>query len=321
MDDKRSSARGKGAGALPRIVCIVGPTSSGKTGLGIKLANLFKGEIINSDSRQVYKELSIGTGKPVGARGTYRGNHGFIVEGVPHYLMDFLDPRDTLNVVEWREKAQKAIKGILERKHLPIVVGGTGLFIKALVDNFMFPQVAPNQTMRRALETKPISELAALLVKLDPDAVQTVDLKNPRRVIRALEVATFSGKPFSKHKQVAQPIYDVFQVGVMWPRDVLYQKVNKEVDNMIERGWIEEIRTALQKGLSEKAPGLTSIGYRELVAYLKGQKTLEQAIAASKMAVRRYAKRQETWFKRDKRIHWAKDEDEALEIVKDWLEF
>ncbi len=319
MDDKKNSARENRADALPRIVCIVGPTSSGKTGLGITLAKLFNGEIINSDSRQVYKDLSIGTGKPSGARGTYRGNRAFMVQGVPHYLMDFLEPSDMLNVVEWREKAQKAIKGILERKHLPLIVGGTGLFIKALVDNFLFPQVAPNQTMRRALETKPVSELAALLVKLDPDAAQTVDLKNPRRVIRALEVATFSGKPFTKHKQTAQPIYDVFQVGIMWPRDVLYQKVNNEVDSMIERGWIEEIRSVLQKGLSEKAPGLTSIGYRELVAYLKGQKTLEQAIAASKMAVRRYAKRQETWFKRDKRIHWAKNEEETVKMVKDWL--
>ena len=303
----------------PRIICVVGPTSSGKTRLGIHLAQTLQGEVVNADSRQVYKDIGIGTGKPQGVRGVVEGHRSFIVESVPHHLMDFVQPTKLFTVVEWRQKATKALKEILKRKHLPIVVGGTGLYISALVDNFTFPEVPPSPTLRSAFESKPLSELVNLLLKLDPEARQIVDLKNPRRVIRALEVSTFTGKPFTAQKTVGKQVYDVFQVGLVWPREELYARIDAEVDRMIDRGWIEEIREALKRGVPENAPALTSIGYRDLFMYLKGEKTLEQAIAAAKQAVRHYAKRQETWFKRDKRIHWAHSIDEATELVKQWL--
>ena len=304
---------------LPRIICVVGPTSSGKTSLGIRLSKRFGGEIINADSRQLYKDIGIGTGKPEGTRGTYEGHRAFLVEGVPHYLMDFLDPRQAFTVVEWRNKASDAIKGIRKRVHLPIVVGGTGLYVSALVDNFSFPRVEPSASLRKAFETKPLSELVALLLKLDPEAKQKVDLKNPRRVIRALEVSTFTGKPFSALKVAGKPLYDAFQIGIRHTREDLFRRVDGEIDSMVKRGWIDEIRTALKHGIPENAPAMTSIGYREFLAYIKGARTLEQAVNASKAAVRRYAKRQETWFKRDKRIHWAKNEDEALKKAEEWL--
>ncbi|MFZ2803695.1 MAG: tRNA (adenosine(37)-N6)-dimethylallyltransferase MiaA [Patescibacteria group bacterium] len=304
---------------LPRIVCVVGPTSSGKTSLGIRLAKRHDGEVVNADSRQVYKDISIGTGKPDGVRGTYQGHRAFLVEGVPHYLMDFLDPADPFTVVEWRDKAVKAIDGIVKRKHLPLVVGGTGLYVSALVDNFMFPRVEPKLAMREAFQEKSLAELVALLVNLDPEAKQTVDLKNPRRVIRALEVVTFTGKPFSAQKIAGKPLYDFFEVGIRWSREELYERIGREIDEMVQRGWVEEIREALKKGIPANAPALTSIGYREFIGYVKGERTLEQAIAASKLAVRHYAKRQETWFRKDTRIKWAKDEDEAVEMVEMWL--
>ncbi len=303
----------------PRIVCVVGPTSSGKTRLGIQLAKLFDGEIVNADSRQVYKDIGIGTGKPKGTRGMFEGHRAFLVENIPHHLMDFLDPTELFTVVEWREKAAKTIKGILKRNHLPLVVGGTGLYISALVENFTFPEVPPSPTLRAAFESKPLSELVSLLLKLDPEAQQIVDLKNPRRVIRALEVSTFTGKPFTAQKMVGKQVYDAFQIGIVWPREKLYARIDAEVDQMIERGWVEEIRESLQNGIPENAPALTSIGYRDLFMYLKGEKTLEQAISASKRAVRHYAKRQETWFKRDKRIHWAHSIEEATEMTRQWL--
>ena len=181
---------------LPRVVCLVGPTSSGKTDLGLRLAKAFNGEIINADSRQIYKGFDIGTGKPRGKRGSFDGQRAFMVEGVPHYMMDFLDPLKTFTVAEWRDKTLVAIRGIIRRKRLPIVVGGTGLYIKSLVDNLLFPHVEPQPAMRKAFEGRPLEELVRLLLGLDSDAAQAVDLKNPRRVIRALEVATLTGKPF-----------------------------------------------------------------------------------------------------------------------------
>jgi tRNA dimethylallyltransferase len=311
--------REKTTDSLPRIVCVVGPTSSGKTALGIELAKRYSGEVVNADSRQVFKDISIGTGKPAGTRGIYQGHRAFLVEGVPHYLMDFLDPAKPFTVVEWRDKTEREIAGILKRGHLPLVVGGTGLYIRSLVDNFSFPRVEPKASMREAFEAKPLSELVELLLKLDPEAQQTVDLKNPRRVIRALEVVTFTGKPFSAQKQIGAPKYEVFQVGIRFSRDELYRRIDAAVENMVSRGWVEEIREALQKGMPETAPALTSIGYRELIGYVKGERSLEQAIEASKKAVHHYAKRQETWFKRDARIRWAKDQTEAIDLVSTWL--
>lgn len=304
---------------LPRIVCAVGPTSSGKTSLGIRLAKELNGEIINADARQCYTRFSIGTGKPPGARGTFEGKRAFLVEGIPHYLMDFLETTNTISVAEWREMALTAIKGIVARKRLPIVVGGTGLYVKALVDNFIFPRVEPNMHLRSAFEARPLEEVVALLRKLDPAAAEAVDLKNQRRVIRALEVVTFTGKSFTAQKLVGRPVVDALQVGIKWTRQELYHRIDAEIEGMIERGWIDEIREIIAKKIPLDAPAMTSIGYRELLQYIKGERTLEGAIQACKTAVHHYAKRQETWFKRDPHIHWARNEDEAVEIVKTWV--
>lgn len=304
---------------LPRIVCVVGPTSSGKTSLGIRLAKQFEGEVINADARQCYTHFSIGTGKPIGMRGTFQGRRAFLVEGVPHYLMDFLDPMVQLSAAEWRESAFTAVKGITERQHLPIVVGGTGLYLQSLVDNFSFPKVEAKPHLRAAFEQKSLQELAALLVKLDPDAAQAVDLKNPRRVIRALEVVTFTGKPFTAQKKLGKPIVDAFQIGIKWPRTELNKRIDETIEEMIDAGWIDEIREVIAKGIPLDAPAMTSIGYRELLAYIRGEKALDAAIATCKMAVHRYAKRQETWFRKDKRIVWAGSEDEAVERVDAWM--
>ncbi len=305
---------------LPKIVCVVGPTSSGKTALGIRLAKKFRGEIVNSDSRQIYKDFTIGTGKPDGTRGVYQGHRAFLVENIPHYLMDFLDPRNTFSVVEWREKAVEAIKGIRRRDHLPLIVGGTGLYLSALVDNFDFPKVPPNLTMREAFEKKPLSDLVKILLKLDPEAEMVVDLKNPRRVIRALEVSTLTGKPFTQQKRVARPQFDAFQVGIRWDRETLYGRIDAQIDDMVKHGWADEICEMRRQGIPENAPAMSSIGYREMLKYVKGEMKLVDAVAATKSSVHKYAKRQETWFKRDIRIRWVKNEPEAVKLVKEWLE-
>ncbi len=304
---------------LPRVVCIVGPTSSGKTKLSLRLAERFDGEIINADARQCYTDFDIGTGKPVGKKGEYRGRRTYLVKEFPHYLMDFLPPEQVYTVAEWRKAAMRAVKGITGRKHLPIVVGGTGLYIKALVDNLSFPKVPPKPHLREAFEKKSREELVALLLKMDPTAGETVDLKNPRRVIRALEIVTFTGKPVSETRKIGKPDVDAFQIGIRRTRQELFARIDREVEDMIERGWIDEIRELLRKDVPLDAPAMTSIGYRELISYIKGEQSLDEAVVACKTAVRRYAKRQETWYRRDPNVRWVSSEDEAIQKVGEWL--
>lgn len=306
--------------ALPRVLCIIGPTSSGKTLLGITLAKVFDGEIINADARQVYREFSIGTGKPIGGHRTSKGGRSsYLFEDIPHYLMDYLPPTESLTVAEWREKALLAIRGIRERKHVPIIVGGTGLYIQALVDNYTIPSVPPQESFRRAMSNKKLDELVKLLLRLDPAAEKLVDLKNPRRVLRALEVATFTGKPFTEQKVSAKPVIDALLIAIKRERDELRRRIDAAIEAYIEAGWLDEIRRLRDLGISWDAPAMTSIGYRELGAYLRGECTLDQAIDKTKKATWQYAKRQLTWFKRDKRIHWVESEEEAETLVKNWI--
>ena len=306
--------------ALPRVLCIVGATSSGKTLLGIRLAQAFEGEIINADARKVFQEFDIGTGKPQGGKRTSIGGRKMsLFEKVPHYLMDFLPPTNTMTVAEWQEKALIAVKGITTRKKLPIVVGGTGLYIQSLVDNYTIPQVPPQPEFRKAMETKPLADLVKLLLRVDPDAKDKVDLKNPRRVLRALEVATFTGKPFTQQKVSAKPVIDPFMIAIKRERDELRERINQAVDAYIEAGWLDEIRKVRDMGIPWDAPAMTSIGYRELGAYIRGECSIDDAVRKTKEATWQYAKRQLTWFKRDQRIHWVKDEDEAEELVKAWM--
>lgn len=306
--------------ALPRVLCIVGPTSSGKTSLGIKLAKAFKGEIVNADARQIYQQFDIGTGKPTGGKRIKRGKLGmYLFEEVPHYLMDFLPPVKALTVADWKEMAYTAVKGIKQRGKLPIIVGGTGLYIQALVDNYQIPELPPQEAFREAMSTKSLSELVELLLRLDPDAKHEIDLKNPRRVMRALEVSTFTGKPFTKHKAKAAPLLDVLLIAVHREREELRERINLAVEAYVEAGWLDEIRRLRELGIDWNAPAMTSIGYKELGAYLRGECQLDEAIRKTKEATWQYAKRQLTWFNRDKRIHWVKTEDEAVKLVKKWL--
>lgn len=306
--------------ALPRVLCIVGPTSSGKTLLGIRLSKQFGGEIVNADARQVYREFDIGTGKPIGGKRTSKGGRSmYLFQDIPHYLMDYLPPSDLLTVAEWREKAMTAIRGIRDRGHIPLVVGGTGLYIQALVDNYQIPEVPPQDSFRKAMEGKTLPELVALLLRLDPAAEKLVDIKNPRRVLRALEVATFTGKPFTEQKGAAKPVIDPLLIAIKREREELRERIDQAVEAYVEAGWLDEIRRLHKSGIAWDAPAMTSIGYRELGAYIRGESTLEQAIEKTKRATWQYAKRQLTWFKRDQRIHWVKDEDEAEKLVAKWL--
>jgi len=311
--------RQKPSKRLPRVLFVVGATASGKTDLAVALAKRFNGEIINADARQIYRHVEIGTGIPSGERKSVGGHKAYMHRGVPHYLMGFLPPEETYSAAEWRDSALKAIEGIIRRKHLPIVVGGTGLYISSLVDNLSFPNVEAHPSFREAYEGKSLDELVALLLMLDPESREIVDLRNKRRVIRALEVITFTGKKFSALRAKGNPIVDALQIGIARTPAELRQRIDETVDQMFEKGMVREVRDLMRSGISPDAPALSAIGYRVIIDYLNGNTTLAEATSRFKQLTWLYAKRQITWFKKDARIKPVKDEDEAVRVVGEWV--
>ncbi len=288
---------------LPKIIVILGPTASGKTDLGLALAKKFNGEIVSADSRQVYKKMNIGTAKPAGewVKGAY------IVDGISHYLMDIIDPGESFSLADYKERAMDAIKDILSRKKLPIIVGGTGLYVRALVDNLDMPKVAPSKKLRKELAKKTLPELAAMLLKIDPATAKKIDLKNPRRVLRALEVFILSGESFLTQSTKSNPVFDVLEIGIDWPREELYARIDARVDKQMEDGLLEETEMLVKKKYNWDLPSMSGIGYKQMGFYLRGEATLAEAVAILKRDTRRYAKRQMTWFGSDKKIKWIKN--------------
>lgn len=306
---------------LPKIIVILGPTASGKTDMALGLAKKFNGEIVSADSRQIYKKMNIGTAKPVGEWQGKNGGRTYITDGVPHHLVDFIDPGKDFSLSDYKQEANKIIGQIISRGKLPIVAGGTGLYIWALVDNLSMPQVAPNKKLRHELEVKDLKELVELLTKLDPDSAEKIDLKNPRRVLRALEVAILTGESFLKQKSQADPLYNALQIGLLWPREDLYARIEQRIDKMMEQGLIKEVEALNKQKYGWNLPSMSSLGYKQIGAFLRKEIGLEQAVSEFKRDSRRYAKRQMTWFKRDKRIKWIEKNSLKLaeKLVKEFI--
>lgn len=286
---------------LPKIIVILGPTASGKTDLGLRLAKKLNGEIVSADSRQVYKKMDIGTAKP---EGVWRKN--YMVQNVSHHLMDIIDPGEDFSLADYKTLALKSIKDILKRKKLPIVVGGTGLYIRALVDNLDIPKVEPSKKLRKELAKKKLPELAAMLKKIDPATAKKIDLQNPRRVLRALEVFILSGESFLTQSTKSKPIFDALEIGLDLPREELRARIDARVDKQMKDGLLEETKK-LSKKYSWNLPSMSGIGYKQMGFYLRGETTLDEAINILKRDTRRYAKRQMTWFRRDKKTQWIKN--------------
>jgi len=301
---------------LPKILVIVGPTASGKTALSIKLAEKLGGEIVSADSRQIYRGMNIGTAKPPFSPTSQRvdtktsvprSNRGTQVsEGIPHHLIDIRNPNEDYSVADYKHDAIKVIHGILKRGKLPILVGGTGLYVKAVVENLDIPKVAAKPELRKKLEIelkqKGLGKLFEKLTALDPEAAYIVDPKNPRRVIRALEVALSTGKPFTAQRKKKKPLFETEIIGIALPPEKLRERIETRVDQMIQDGLVEETRNLYKKYGRVKA--LDAIGYREIIDYLDGKISLEEAIRQIKMNTRHYAKRQMTWFRKDKNVLW-----------------
>lgn len=315
--------------ALPRICIVVGPTASGKTALSIALARAFSGEIIAADSRTIYKEMDIGTAKPRRDEGVEHlpplqekmadmfTEKPLMHEGIAHWGMNLRHPGEVFTVSEFQAYADQKIKEILERGNLPIIVGGTGLYIAALVDRPSFAEVAPDPALRLELAPKSNEELLEEIAERDPDTATRIDSKNRRRLERALEILRTTGKRLADVQKRGNPVYNPYILGISVEREVLLTRIDERVDTMIAAGLVDEVR-ALRAKYGDNVPGMTGIGYRQISAFLRGECTLREAILALKHDTRQYAKRQMTWFQRDTRIHWVTSSQEALTSLYSW---
>jgi tRNA dimethylallyltransferase len=288
---------------LPKLVVLLGPTASGKSGSGIALAQRFSGEIISADSRQVYRGLDIGTAKVTPAERAL----------VPHHVLDVTDPREVYTVAQFQQDAIRAINDILKRGHQPFLVGGSPHYIQAVVDNLDIPHIEPHPELRAQLEKRPLPELLAQLEELDPRSAATIDRNNPRRVIRALEVCLISGKPFSQQRKKAEPLYQSLVLGIEWPREALYHRIDARVDERMQQGMIQEVQRLLVEGISHERLEALGLEYRYITRLLKGEfKNEEEMVQRLKYAIHDFTRRQLTWFRKDKRILWVEKGDLGL---------
>lgn len=297
------------------LLTIVGPTAVGKTTLAIHLAQRFNGEIVSADSRLFYRGMDIGTAKPSMAERAL----------VPHHLIDLCAPDETLSLGQYQRLAYQTIDAIQARGRLPILAGGTGQYVWAVVEGWGIPEVAPRPALRAALEELGQDTLAAWLVALDPAAAARIEPRNVRRVVRALEVTLVTGRRISDLQRKTPPPYDIYILGLAVDRPTLYRRIDARVDAMMVAGLLDEVTGLLAAGYGAELPPMSGLGYRQLLAYLAGKSSLEEAVERIKFETHRFARQQATWFRRDDpRIMWFDlDEDdqamEAVAYVEDWL--
>ncbi len=300
-----------------RVLAVVGPTASGKTKLSIDLATHLNTEIISADSRQIYKELSIGTAKP----------EIDDLNKVKHHFIDHISINEKYDVGKFVKEASEVISKLHHENKLPIVVGGTGLYINSLLYG-IFEGPSSDKNIRTSLEAElnelGLQSLLEKLKKFDFETYQRIDKNNPRRVIRALEVYYLTGQPISKLQKVKQrkPDYEIYIFGLNWDRKILYERINKRTEKMIKNGLIDEVKTVIEKFGEDVNVVLQTVGYKEVIQFLKNEISYDEMIELIKRNTRRYAKRQLTWFRKDKNIFWfdVASENDFQQITKKILD-
>lgn len=296
----------------PKLLVIAGATAVGKTDLALELAQRLDGEIISADSRQLYRQMDIGTAKPTPEQRAL----------CPHHLIDIAEPDETLSAGQIQRLIADAYADITSRGRLPMLVGGTGQYITAYLEGWTMPEVPPQPVLRAEMEAliqlSGLSSLVERLLTLDPDAKSVVDLQNPRRVIRALEVSIVSQQPFSAQRRKNPPKRDIFAVMLDSERDSLFDRADRRFDRMMEQGFLEEVRKLLDAGFRRDLPSMSGIGYAELIAHLLDDRPLDQAVEAGKRATHGYIRRQLTWFRKYMRAflwHNLSDTDTRASLI------
>ncbi|MCG2687081.1 tRNA (adenosine(37)-N6)-dimethylallyltransferase MiaA [Candidatus Parcubacteria bacterium] len=302
--------------AKKKLLVILGPTATGKTKLAVDLAYKFNGEIISADSRQVYKYLNIGTGKDLDE-----------YKKIKYHLINIIRPDQNFTVAEYKKIALEKIDKIIKKNKIPFLIGGTGLYISSIIDNYKIPKVKPNKKIRSKLNKLNKLEKIKLLKKLDLKAFEFSDLNNPRRLERALEVC-LSGQKFSESRKKGKQLFDVLQIGLKLPREKINKNIDSRVDYMIKSGLVNETKKILKKyppslklrWTSKNPVALQTIGYAEIIDFLN-KKTipLSRTVELIKIHTHQFAKRQMTWFQRDKNINWIKNKTEAEKLIRQFL--
>ncbi len=282
---------------LPLVV-IVGPTAVGKTSLALRLADSFPVEVVSADSRQLYRYMDIGTAKPTSQE----------LRAVPHHLIDIAEPDESFSLARYLCLARAAIASIAARGHLPLLVGGTGQYVRALLQGWQVPEVPPDPTLRAELEAQAQRDPQALwarLMALDPDAADFIDRRNLRRVIRALEVTLKSGRPFSVQRRRVPPPYDVLQIGLTMERSALYARADARVEAMMRSGLLQEVRGLLKRGYDWALPAMSGLGYIQFKPYFDGTSSLADVTERIKLDTHAFIRRQYAWFRPSAPdIHW-----------------
>ena len=303
---------------LPPLIAIVGPTGVGKTTISISLAARLNAEIVSADSRQVYRKMPIGTARPT--------DHELAT--IPHHLVAYLDPDDELTLATYQASAYEKINDIHSRGKLPMLVGGTGQYARSVLEGWGVPEVPPDPVIRSELEAFADEHgpelLHTRLASVDPVAATAIDYRNIRRVVRALEVHAVTGKPISTLQKLSPPPYRILWIGLTLPRPLLYDRVDRRIDAMLEEGLVDEVKRLITDGYAWNLPSMTSLGYGQISSYLRGESTLPEAVALIRKATRRFIRSQYNWFRlRDPRITWfdlsESDVETIYQAIFEWL--
>lgn len=303
----------------PALVAIIGPTAVGKTEVGIAVAEALEAEIVSADSRLLYRGMDIGTAKPSPEQ----------LVRVPHSLIDVAEPEETWSLARFKRAADEAISQVQERERLPLLVGGTGQYVTAILEGWLPPPQAPDDSIRSAFESLAAEHgplaLHAKLEEVDPTTAQEIDPANVRRVARALEVYELTRAPLSEQRRASPPDYRILRLGLHLPRTELYARIDERIDQMLELGLIDEVQALLDRGIQLDHPPMSAIGYRQIGEYLRGERTLEETVAEIRRLTRQFVRRQANWFKADDpNIEWSEVREgltgRLIDRVRSWLQ-